>query len=92
MPRAVHVASGAADVQGVSGTTTLYGYTVRESAGTPAAATVILRNGTTNTDPIVGIVELAGDNSRADILPAVDCPDGLFIERAAGSTELVLYV
>ena len=92
MARPVHVATGTADVQGYTGSTTLMGYSVRESAGTPAAATVVLRNGTSTAAPAVAIVELAANGSETGVLPALDCPDGVFVDRVAGETELVLYV
>lgn len=92
MPRAIAVATGTADVQGVSGAATLAGYSIRESAGTAAVATVILRNGTTATDPIAALIELAANQSTTATLPAVDCPGGVFVDRVAGETELVLYI
>lgn len=92
MPRAIAVATGTVDVQGVSGGATLAGYSVRESATVAAAATVILRNGTTATDPIVALIELAANASTAQSLPAIDCPGGVFVDRVAGETELVLYI
>lgn len=92
MPRAVHVATGTADAQAVGGAATLLGYSVRESAVVAAFATIILRNGTTATAPVVAVVELAADKSESAQLPAVDCSGGLFVDRVAGETELVLYV
>lgn len=92
MARAVPVASGTADVQGYTGATTLMGVNVSESAVTAAVATVILRNGTLATDPIVAIVELPANGSTVLALPAVDCPGGVFVDRVAGETTLVLYV
>ena len=92
MPRAIAIATGTADVQGVSGSATVAGYSVRESAGTAAVATVILRNGTAATDPVVALIELAANQSVTASMPAVDCPNGVFIDRVAGETELVLYI
>ena len=92
MPRAVAVATGTADTQGVSGAQTLVGYSIRESAGTAAVATVILRNGTSTSDPAVAIIELAANASETRALPAVECASGVFVDRVAGETELVLYV
>ena len=88
MARPVHVASGSADVQGYTGSTTLMGYSV--SAG--AAATVVLRNGTSTAAPAVALVNLAAAGSETGVLPAVDCPDGVFVDRVTGTSELVLYV
>lgn len=92
MPRAIPVATGTADVQGVTGKATLAGYSVRESAVTPAVATVILRNGTTATDPIVALIELAANASQTETLPSIDCPGGVFVDRVVGETELSLYI
>jgi hypothetical protein len=92
MPRAVQVASGTADAQAVAGSATLVGFSARENAGTAAAATVILRNGTAATDPIVAVIELAADSSQTEKIPAVDCPNGIYVDRVAGTSELVVYV
>lgn len=92
MPRAVAIATGTADAQGVTGAATLVGYSIRESAATAAVATVIIRNGTLATDPAVAIVELAANASTTAALPSVDCSNGVFIDRVAGETELVLYI
>jgi hypothetical protein len=90
MARAVYVASGTADSAQSAGT--LVGLYVRESAGTPAAAEVVIRNGTTATDPIVYRRELATNENHVVSLPGVDCSAGIFVDRVAGETELVLYV
>lgn len=90
MSRAIHVASGTADSAQSAGT--LVGLNVRESAASPLAAEVIIRNGTAATDPIVYIRELAANEQHTVSLPAVDCSAGIFVDRVSGSTELVLYV
>jgi len=92
MSRPIAVASAATDVQAHTGAATLVGLTVRESAGTPAVASLVLRDGTTATDPIVAVVELAANESKAVPLPAVNIATGIFVDREAGTTELVLYV
>jgi hypothetical protein len=92
MPRAIHIASGAADAQAVADAATLVGFSVRESAGSAAVATVIIRNGDSDAAPAVAMIELAADGSQTAKLPAIDCPDGIFVERVAGSTELAIYV
>lgn len=90
--RSVNVASGTGDVAAVTGAATLWGYSVRESAGTPAAATVVVRDGDADTDPARVLIELAADQSQTVRLPAVQFDDGIFIDRVAGETELVLYL
>lgn len=92
MPNAIHVATGTSDVQVISGAVNVLGYSVRESGIVGAAATVILRNGTSTSAPAVAIIELAADRSETNILPSVSCPNGLFVDRVTGETELVIYV
>lgn len=91
MPRAVHVATGTADVQGVNVASTLVGFSVRESGTVAAVATVIIRNGTSTAGTPVAFIELAADKAETHLLPSVDCPDGIFIDRVLGETELTLY-
>lgn len=91
MASGVPVASGNTSVQAVSGPVTLAGLSVRESAGTPAAASFVLRDGTSVTDPIRFVAKLALSESRAVALPALSFNTGVFVHREAGSTELVLY-
>lgn len=89
MARAIAVASGTTDVQGITGSATLVGFSVR-AAG---AATVTFRNGTTATDPIVGYYDAGAAGSVVTQVPAVDCPNGVFVDRGgASATELVIYV
>ncbi|WP_116051684.1 hypothetical protein [Amycolatopsis palatopharyngis] len=92
MPRPIHVASAATDDQALTGAATLVGLTVRESAGTAAVASVVLRDGTAATDPVIAVVELAANESKVITLPAVAITTGVFVDREAGSSELVLYV
>lgn len=88
MSRAVPVASGTADVQGYTGATTLMGATVIAAAAT----LVYLRNGTSAAGPIVAAVRLAAAGTAHVSLPSVDCPDGIFVDRDAVASEVVLYV
>jgi len=92
MANAIAIATGTGDTQGATGPATLVGYSIRESSGTPAVATVLLRNGTSAAGPVVAIIELVANASASATLPAIDCPAGVFVDRAAGETELVLYV
>lgn len=90
------VAAGIADVQGVAATANLrlVGYSVRESAATPAAASVSLRHGTLATDPLLlpTVVLAAGGRLEHWFGPdGIACPGGIFVDRATGNTELVLY-
>lgn len=92
MARAVVVASGTADAQAFTGACTLVGYSVRESAGIAAVATVVLRDGTAATDPLRVLIELPADRSETTKTPAIDFANGVFVDRVAGETELVLYL
>lgn len=92
MPRSIPVASGTAGVQAAAGSSTLMGCSARENAATAAAATVVLRNGTSSSDPIVAVVELAAGTSQTVTVPAIDCPNGIFVDRQAGETELAIYI
>ena len=91
MPTVV-VRTGTGDVQAVSGAGTLHGWSARESAGTAAAATVVLRDGTSTAGAPVASIEL-GPNARAsERIPSVGFGTGLYVDRVAGETELSLYV
>ena len=92
MAKSVAVASGTADVQGVATPCVLLGICVRENAGTPAAAGVILRDGTSATDPIRVPIKLAANGCIIGGLPAVTFATGIFVDRESGTTELVLYI
>ena len=92
------LASDSVDVQAVDaptdknkGTLVLYGYSVRESAGSAAAATVFLRNGDANTDPILAVIELAANGSETVWLgDGVVANDGIWVDRT-GSAEGAIY-
>lgn len=87
------MASGATSVQALTGQDTLYGYAVRESAVTPAAASFVLHDGTATTDPIiVPQMNLAASGNQIAQLPAIPLTTGIFVERVSGSTEIVFYI
>lgn len=92
MARAIAVASGTADAQAITGSVTLVGVSVQESAGSPAAASLVLRDGTQASDPGRVLIKLAASESRVIALPALQFDAGVFVDRVAGSSELVLYV
>ncbi|GGM64111.1 hypothetical protein GCM10012275_38310 [Longimycelium tulufanense] len=89
MPAAHHeLATGTGDVTVFTGYTILRGWSIRESAGTAAAATVIIRDGTAATDPIVATIELAANTHDTVWLgDGIQCSDGVFVDRTAGETE-----
>lgn len=65
----------------------LYGWSVRESAGSAAVATFLIRNGSASGD-IVAAVELLADYSQTvSFAHPVYVPDGIYIDRVAGTIE-----
>lgn len=92
MAKAFAVASGTVDAQAVTGSCTLLGICVRENAATPAAAGVILRDGTSVAGPVMVPIKLAASGTVAGPLPAVEFTTGVFVDRETGTTELVLYL
>lgn len=94
MSAAYHaVATGTADVQVVSRGCILRGFSIRESAGTPAVATVILRDGTAATDPIVAVIELAANGSVTEYFDdGISISTGVYVDRVAGETEGAVYL
>jgi hypothetical protein len=92
MARPLVVTSGAINAQAETGAGNLLGFSVRESAGTPAAASVAFRDGTSATDPLIAVVSLAASSSQSVVLPAVAFSTGIYANRTVGSTEIVLYI
>lgn len=92
---ATPVASGTGDAQGVEAADglRLMGYSVRESAGSAAVADFNLRHGGANDDPLLVVGELAANGSDVRWFgpQGLACPDGVWVERVSGETELVLY-
>lgn len=80
--------------QAVTGDALLMGWSLAENAGTAAAATVNIYRGTAATAANkVAVVELAA-NGSADLWlgpQGVFCRDGIYVELAAGSTEVIIY-
>lgn len=86
------IASGTSSVQAITGRARILGYSVRETADTPAAATVVLRDGTATSAPARLFVELAGSGSQTARTPVIDFETGVYVHREAGSSEIVLYL
>lgn len=90
MPNLVVVASGTADVLAVpSGV--LMGYSIRESATIAAAAVVVLKHGADASGAPIATVSLVADGIAGATLPAVSCPNGIFVDRESGETTVSLY-
>lgn len=87
--------AGIADAALVAATANLrlLGYTIRESAGSPAAAAVNLRNGDADTDPLLAAETFAASGSEHRWFGpnGISCADGVFLERVSGNTTVVVY-
>ena len=87
-------ASGSGDVAMVATTPGLrfVGFACQESAGSPAVANFRLRHGAADSAPILAPVELnSNESAREWWYPGVDAPNGIFLERTAGSTEVTVF-
>jgi hypothetical protein len=71
MASSVAITGGAGTAQVITGARTLRGITVRESAGSPAAASVVVRDATAGTaaTDIVASVNLPADGSKSIVFP-----------------------
>lgn len=91
--QATEVDTDTADAQGLTALENrrLMGFAVRDTNG--AAASVVLRHGTADTDPVVGVASVPADSTDQQWFGpnGIEVPDGLFVERTAGETHLVLY-
>jgi hypothetical protein len=90
MTFSVVVPAGTGGVQAVAGDCELVGFSVRETAAAPA--TLVFRDGTSSAGASRAFVNLAASGTDSKILPAVEFKTGIFVDRTAGSTELVLYL
>jgi hypothetical protein len=52
----------------------------------------VLRNGTSTAGALQVLINLPAGASETQILPAVDFPGGVFVDRTTGTTELVPYL
>lgn len=70
----------------------LAGWSIREAAGTPAAATVRLRKAAVGGD-IVAVIRLAASGAETVVFSDdfLSCEGGCFVEVVAGTVEGVLY-
>lgn len=89
----INVATGTADAVGYGHNGLLFGFEVRESAVTAAAAEVIIRDGADATGKKLANVVLAADGvEHRSFGTPVRIDSGVFIDRVAGETEVILYV
>lgn len=89
--RTTALATGTSDVQATTGSAILYGFSVRET-GAAAIGQVVLRNGTSASDPAVAFIQVPISGWVVQQLPAIDCPAGIFVDRGTGTTEVIVYV
>ncbi len=70
----------------------LTGWSIRESAGTPAAAAVNLRKAAVGGQ-IVATIELAANGSTTQVVNDgwIACEGGCYVEVVSGTVEGVLY-
>lgn len=93
MADAAAVATGTADAQISTGKGKLHGFSCRESAAVAAAATFILRDGTTAAGTALAYVELAANVSQTtNFSNPVEFTTGLFLDRVAGETEVTAFI
>ena len=89
------VEAGTADAQGVAAASglRLMGYSVRESAGSPDVATLNLRHGSADTDPIVALINLAASGSDSQWFGPQGLPveGGVFVDRLTGNSTITLH-
>ena len=90
MAYAVVIPAGSGDVQVDTGDVNLVGYSARETAA--AVATVVIRDGATNSDPQRVFINLTASASETRMVPSVGFATGVRVNRTAGSTELVLFL
>lgn len=89
-----HAPSGTGNVELINRGTHLLGVNVGESAGTAAAATVVLHDGDSASDPELFRAEVAGDGAQTHWFgpQGIRFDNGVFLERVAGETVVTIYV
>lgn len=92
---ATPIASGTTDAQAVAATLglRLMGYSVKENAGSPDVATLVVRNGTTSGDTAIVNINLAASGSDTQWYGPQGVPvdAGVFIDRLTGESTIVVY-
>ncbi len=87
------IAANTTDEAGIVPTTglRLMGYSCRETAG--AAATLNLRHGTADTDPIVALINLAAGKSDTQWFGPQGLPveGGIYVDRLTGESTITLH-
>jgi hypothetical protein len=87
-------ASGTGDVQVTSSTPSrLMGWSAGESAGSPAVATAVIRDGTSTSGTPVAIINLAASGGQAVWLgpQGIVCSGGIFLDRVTGTSTFTVF-
>lgn len=87
-------AARTANLQIVTGRGELIGWSIWESAGSPAAAQVRFHNGTTTAEPLLGGAKLVanGTDPGPNYDEGIRFTVGLFMEIVAGNVEGVILI
>jgi hypothetical protein len=87
------VAADTADVQGLTALAQrrLMGFSLRDTAG--GVASVLLKHGTGTGDPLIGAASVPANSAHQQWFGpnGIAVPDGVFVDRTAGTSHLVLY-
>ena len=72
----------------------LVGFSCREAVAAAAAAAFVLRHGQSAGGRPLLYVNLAADESVRDWYgpQGINCPQGVYVDRESGTTEVVVYV
>lgn len=93
MANALAQASGTEDVQLLTGRQELTSFSCRETATVPAAASCILRDGTSTSGVPVIFIELVADGDRnIAYSESLEFENGIFLDRVAGECSLTIHV
>lgn len=87
--------SGISSVQGLDAASNrrLLGFSITETASTPATAQVILHHGTSNAGSIISWVKLSANESTRDWYgdAGIGVANGLYVNRISGTTQVTLF-
>lgn len=91
----VDITTGTAAVQGLAANAgqKFFGYFIEETASSPAAAKVVIRQGTSGAGIPLVIITLSGDGFEFKMLSdfrGIDASAGIYVDRISGETRLTL--
>lgn len=87
----VAIASNTTDEAATGAAGTLFGYSIKEDAA--STATLVIRDGTSNSDTAVSYINLASDESVRDWFgpQGIKITTGIWIERVTGTSSLTIW-